>query len=168
MTHVRLERQLSAYLDNELTAEEGQEVRAHLEVCAACREELVRLQQVKRLLARLPEVAPPETLWTSLRTRVQEALRPQRRDLVKIVRAAFRRPVVAVAAAALAIALVAFPLVKGHIDRLRASEVGVDLYVREHALTSVADPFADRAYLGLLIGDTNIALIGEPRPQEER
>jgi len=58
--------------------------------------------------------------------------------------------------------------VKGRIDRLQAADIGVDLYVREHALQSVVDPFVDRAYLGLLIGDANLALAGARRtPGEE-
>jgi hypothetical protein len=45
--------------------------------------------------------------------------------------------------------------------------VGVDVYVREHALLSATDPFADRAYLGLLIGDANVALVGQRRAPED-
>ena len=55
MGHARLERQLSAYIDNELTADDTQQMRAHLETCVGCREELQRLEHVKRLLGSLPE-----------------------------------------------------------------------------------------------------------------
>lgn len=165
MSHARLERQLSAYLDNELTAGEAREVRAHLEQCALCREELERLRQTKQLLGRLPERSVPDDLWDSLSERLQEAEFSGYRSVRDVLRWVVRRPAVAVAAAALVIILIAFPLVKGRIDRLRAAEVGVDLFVREHAILSSVDPFTDPAYLGLLIGDASVALVGEPRPE---
>ncbi len=163
MTHGRLERQLSAYLDEELTPEESTEVRAHLDRCTACQEELARLRRVKQLLGALPEKAPPQEFWISLRRGLESPAPPVWLAILELLRSAFRRPAVAIAAFAVVVLLIALPLVKGHIDRLRAAETGVDVYVREHALVSAADPFVDRAYLGLLIGDANLALLGEPR-----
>ncbi len=167
MTHVRLARQLSAYLDNELTAEESLEVRHHLEQCHVCQEELERLRGLKQLLSALPEREPPPDLWVSIRRQLETPAPAIRIAWIEAIRAVFRRPAVAVAAFAAVLFLVALPLVKGHIDRLRAAETGVDVYIREHALVSAADPFVDRAYLGLLVGDTNLALVGEPRQTGE-
>jgi len=79
------------------------------------------------------------------------------------MRTVVRRPALAAAAIAVVVALVAIPLVRGELGRLRAAETGIDVYVREHALSSAADPLVDRAYLGLVIGDSNLALVGEPR-----
>ena len=56
------------------------------------------------------------------------------------------------------------PLVRGTIDRLHASEIGVDLYVRQHALQMSAEPFTDRAYLGLATGDADLVLAGDATP----
>lgn len=167
MTHARMERQISAYFDNELTADEARQVRVHVAGCARCQSELRRLQQLKRLMAALPERAPRDELWATLRQRLDESAPALWDSVLDAVRAAFRRPAVAAAAAALVVVLVAFPLVKGRVDRLRAAEVGVDVYVREHALQSAVDPFADRAYIGLLVSDANLVLIGEPRQQEK-
>jgi hypothetical protein len=83
--------------------------------------------------------------------------------MLETMRAAFRRPAYAAAAAMLVLILIAVPLVKGRIDRLQAADIGVDIYVREHALVSSADPFVDRAYVGLLVGDANLALAGARR-----
>lgn len=164
MTHARLERQLSAYLDHELPAEEAQAVRAHLVQCVSCRAELERLQRVKRLLGILPEISAPATLWESIEPHLHESTGPG--AMVTWIRSAFRRPAVAVAAVALIVVLLAVPLVRGRIDRLRAASIGIDVYVREHALHASSDPLVDRAYLGLLVGDANVALVGEPRWEE--
>lgn len=163
MGHARLERQLSAYLDNELTADDAQQVRAHLETCVACREELQRLEHVKRLLGSLPERAPAPQVFEELRQQIISQAPRESGSVLEAISNAFRRPALAFAAAAIVVLLIAFPLVKGRIDRLRAAEVGPDVFVREHALSAVADPFADRAYVGLLVTDANLALIGEPR-----
>ena len=167
MIHARMSRQLSAYLDGELSPSESRVVTAHLADCALCREELAALRQVKGLLERLPEVEPPQAVRQGLHARIAAEARPMG-TVLDTIRAAFRRPAVAAVAAMMIILLIAVPLVKGRIDRLQAADIGVDLYVREHALQSSADPFVDRAYLGLLIGDANLALAGARRvPGEE-
>jgi len=170
MTHARASAQLSAYLDGELDPSEVRAVEAHLAGCAICREDLAALRQVKRWLGRLPEVEPSEAVWQSLRRRITaEEHRPAPAGaLLDTVRAAFRRPAVAAVAAVLVVLLVAIPLVKGRIDRLQAADIGVDLYVREHVLLSASDPFVDRAYLGLLVGDANLALAGARRLMKEQ
>jgi anti-sigma factor RsiW len=165
--HSRMERQLSAYLDNELTTEDAQQVRMHLESCTLCRDELHRLEQVKRLLGALPERAPAPQVWEELRQKLEAHGPRETEGVLEVIRNAFRRPALALAAAAFVILLIALPLVKGRIDRLRAAEVGPDVFVREHALSAAADPFADRAYLGLLVSDANLTLVGEPRNRGE-
>lgn len=164
MTHTRAERMLSALLDDELTADDASAVRAHLAGCELCRAELERLTQVKQLLAALPEREPPAAYWAALRALPSQAA-PARPAPLDAFRALFRRPAASLAAAAAVVLLVMLPLAKGRVDRLRAAEIGVDVYVHEYAIASSYDPFADRAYLGLLIGDTGRALLGEPRPQ---
>ncbi len=170
MTHARLSRQLSAYLDGELTPADTDGVRAHLAQCAACRRELEHLQSVKALLQRLPERPVPQDLWASIRRQVDRPARPFAAPLGDRLRGTFRRPAVAWAVAVLVVALITGALVWGRLEQLRAAGVGADLFVREHALASAAEPFSDRAYLGLLIGDASLALIGVPREEarEER
>ena len=123
--HHRVERQLSAYLDRELTPDEEAAVRRHLEECAA---------------------AAPVPWFSAWRT----------------------RPALALAVATVVVLLLLVPLIRGQIDRLRAAEFGLDLFVREHAITAASDPLVDRAYLGLLVTDANLRIVGARREAVER
>lgn len=158
--HQQIEGHLSAYLDRELPPEQEAVVRAHVESCAACQEELARLVHLKRLLAALPERAAPD-LWPPIRRALAD--RQVRRPAWWTVWR--ERPAVAFAAAAAVVLLLLLPLARGQIDRLRAAEFGADLFVREHAISAAGDPLVDRAYLGLLVTDANLAIVGA-RPRE--
>jgi len=159
------ERQLSAYLDRELTPEEEAAVRLHLTGCPSCREELSRLERLRLLLAGLPERPLPESFWPDLR----RALGRRRALVWRTWLAGWRlRPAAALAAAAVVVLLLLVPLARGRMDRLRAAEFGLDLFVREHALAAAADPLADRAHLALLVTDANLRIIGQPRGVVQR
>jgi anti-sigma factor RsiW len=166
MTHVSAAQRLSAYLDGELTVPERRAVDEHLRGCAVCRQDLAALGRVKALLGVLPEVEPPAGLVADVRRAAAATAGGD--PLLQWLRGAFRRPAVAAAAALVALLLIALPMAKGRIDRLQAANVGVEVYVREHAMLSGTDPFADPAYLGLLIGDANAALVGQRRTPQER
>lgn len=56
---------LGAYHDGELTAERRAWVEAHLDGCAACREELAGLRALSRLLGSLPEPATEPEAFTA-------------------------------------------------------------------------------------------------------
>mgnify|MGYP000126744046 CR=1 FL=1 len=164
MTHDRIGRQLSAYLDRELTPEEARAVERHLDGCPACREELEALRQTRALLRALPERPLPEDFWPELRRTLQrQAAAPRARGLTALgawVDALRRRPAPALAVLAIVV-LVAVTLVRGQLDRLRAAEFGLELLVREHAITVAADdPLADPAYLGFVVTQANLALVG--------
>lgn len=162
--HRQIERHLSAYLDQELPPDQEAAVRRHVEGCAECRVELERLSRVKHLLSALPERTAPGDLWPSVR-RALAAGAPRRSAWWTVWR---ERPAVAFAAAAAVILLLLLPLARGQIDRLRAAEFGPDLFVREHAITAADDPLVDRAYLGLLVTDANLALVGARRTEGPR
>lgn len=167
MTHLAASLRLSAYLDGELPAPERRAVDAHLRGCATCRRDLAELTRVKSLLGALPEVDLPAEVLAGVRDRLAPV--GPAGVLAAWLRGAVRRPAVVVAAAVVAVMLTVLPMAKGRIDRLQAADIGVDVYVREHAVLSAADPFADPAYLGLLLGDANVALVGQRRmPQERR
>jgi Putative zinc-finger len=53
---------LSAFVDDQLTPDEAQQVRAHLATCSVCQERLDGFRSVAALLRRLPEVEPPRDL----------------------------------------------------------------------------------------------------------
>ena len=164
--HRHIERQLSAYLDRELRPGDEDRIRRHLEGCDACREEAARLALLRSVLAALPERPLPEDFWPQVR---QGLHREAPRSLAGTWLRAWReRPAPALAAAAVVLLLLLLPLVRGQIDRLRAAEFGLDLFVREHALAAASDPLVDRAYVGWLVADSHLALVGERRPEEER
>lgn len=153
MSHRRIQRDLSAYLDEELAPEAMVEVRGHLEQCAACQAELDGLRWLRRLMGRLEAPEPPPGFDAALWSRVDR--REEQRW------AWWPRPRVALAAAALTVVLVAVPIVRSHRDRLRAAEFGPDVFLRAAAQATADDPFADRAFLGLVTTDANLRLAGE-------
>ena len=163
--HHHIERQLSAFLDRELPPEEEAAIRRHVAECAVCRAELSRLSGLKRVLAALPERALPDAFWPDLRRELQRRAGPAPVPWFSGWRT---RPAMAVAAAAVVVLLLLVPLIRGQIDRLRAAEFGQDLFVREHAVTAASDPLVDRAYLGLLVTDANLRIVGARREVQER
>lgn len=171
VNHHRASRLLSAYLDSELTAAETRAVHAHLLDCAVCRDAYENLRVGRELLAGLPAAEPPAELLTAVRHPVLHssavAVPAAWARLVPFVPRGItiRRPGWALAAVLLVLVLAALPLVKGTVDRLHATEIGVDLYVHDHAMQMGTAPLVDRAYVGLVAGDAELVLAGDaPRP----
>lgn len=71
MSHDRIRESLDDYLDGVLTPEAAREVEAHLEGCAACRDEIDALRS---LLAEVAELArsiePPRDLWPQIDSQI--------------------------------------------------------------------------------------------------
>jgi anti-sigma factor RsiW len=166
LNHHRAGHLLSPYLDGELLPKEAVAIQEHLLECAACREAYDRLRATKALLGGLPVAEPPANFWTSVRA-PRGSWFPLTTPL-PLRWPALRRRVAWVAAAGIVLlALALVPLIKGSIDRLHAAEIGVDLYVREHALQMSTQPLTDRAFLGVVAGDSDLVLVGESgRPGE--
>lgn len=157
--HHGLQQQLSTYLDDELLPEEAAEVRRHLAECPACAAELEELRATRALLRRLSPPPVPEGFLEGLRTRLAAEGAAGRRAWWRP--ALVPRPAVVVAAAVAVLILVGLPLARGRLERLRAAEVGPDLFIRAYVPYAAADPLVDRAYLGLLVTDAGLRLIGE-------
>ncbi len=70
MNHKRIQKELSAYLDDELTLGMQARIEAHLRFCGECREMLSAFQKNRRRLAALVHPAPPikDAVMTQLRT----------------------------------------------------------------------------------------------------
>lgn len=68
---------LAGYLDDAVTSatrpEERQEVRAHLDGCADCREELQRYRKLGVLLSRMPRAIPPAELAVRIKVAAAQA-----------------------------------------------------------------------------------------------
>ncbi len=158
LNHHNASQLLSTYLDGELSASETQAVQEHLMDCAFCRDAYEDIRATKVLLREMPVADPPAEFWRAVREpRPAVPSRPARWRWTVLV----QRPAWAVAAVLVILAIAAAPLIKGTADRLHATEIGVDLYVREHALGMSTEPLTDRAYLGLVAGDADLVLVGE-------
>jgi anti-sigma factor RsiW len=181
VNHHRAGRLLSAYVDSELTAAETRAVQDHLLDCGACRDAYENLRAARDLLAGLPPAEPSGEFWAGIRgpmVRSASAAAGGSAEWAGRLRAAWasacelarrwvvvRRPGWALAVVLVVLALAALPLVRGTVDRLHATEIGVDLYVHDHALQMGSAPLVDRAYVGLVAGDAELVLAGEnPRP----
>ncbi len=169
LNHHRAGQLLSPYLDGELLPAESAAVQEHLLECAACREVYEHLRATKALLGELPVADPPAEFWAAVRAPrtgglpLTARLWPGRLAWLPPARLALRRRILwGVAAAVTVVALALVPLVKGTLDRLHAAEIGVDLYVREHARQMTTGPLTDRAYVGVVAGDADLVLVGEP------
>ncbi len=66
MSCEELSEELSAYLDGELSPRERAALKAHLERCSRCREELVSLRAVSQLVGSLPQVQPSQAFSQAL------------------------------------------------------------------------------------------------------
>ncbi len=70
MTAPHIDDQISAYLDDMLSAEDRTAVQAHLDTCSACRTALADTQYTLALLGALPDIDPPSDFVEQVRTRI--------------------------------------------------------------------------------------------------
>lgn len=139
---------LSAYTDGVLGVRDVERVRAHLDACPACLMEYKELQDVKRLLAGLPDPAPragfvERVSWQLAR----EAARQARPSLAARVAGVFHaQPFrLAVAATALAVALgLPWALATGQFGP-REAPLDTDAYVRHYLFLSSDRSLVDEA-----------------------
>ncbi len=76
MRCARAQEELSAYLDEELTAQEKAELRAHLDGCAACRAELEALRATVDSVRALPRTPAPAGFRDGVMAKLKEAPAP--------------------------------------------------------------------------------------------
>ena len=134
MSHNRIQKQLSAYLDDQLSPANRERVEAHLSICDECAETLSDFQRNRQGIGALRHEAPPiaELVMPQLSDRgaVRRSFLPNMRD----IRQWFFRPLMggafAVASACLLFGLVYFNLTPTSDDSL-------NLYLSEHTQHSV-------------------------------
>jgi anti-sigma factor RsiW len=78
MNHRFFERQLSAYVDNELSESEAKSVRTHIDGCAVCQQQAEVLRAIRTSIREAASVVLPETFVYS----VQRAVRRQEQEYV--------------------------------------------------------------------------------------
>lgn len=134
MSHNRIQKQLSAYLDDQLSPESRARVETHLSSCDECVEMLSDFQRNRQSIGALRHEAPPiaELVLPQLPDRgpIRRSFLPS----IEEIRQWFFRPVMggtfAVVSACLLFALVYFNLTPTSDDSL-------DLYLSEHTQYSV-------------------------------
>jgi hypothetical protein len=104
MNCAEVEQRLSAYYDGELPGEARQAVDQHLAACESCARQLDRFRELSSLAQSLTEPAAPKGQWPELERKLdeQQSAAPAR---VSVVPTWWRRPRVALVAAAIVVAL---------------------------------------------------------------
>jgi hypothetical protein len=125
-----------------LEGERTPEAAGHLQSCTRCSTRMADLELIVSAAATLPELEPPERIWTSLRSELdREGLLRERKSLVERLRetmpAAPRTALVTAAISALALLLLVAP----HSPVLRTSRPTGDWMARWN-LTRVQDQLA--------------------------
>ncbi len=77
MDHADIRRKLSAYLENDVSAEEKLEIKKHLGTCGICRGALADLELTLWHLKRLPEVEPPPWLSEKILAKILAPSEPK-------------------------------------------------------------------------------------------
>lgn len=70
---------LAEYLEAGLRPRRHRQVAAHLDTCAACRDELAALRRTGEVLAEAPQQTPPADLWERVAAELDRAPAPARR-----------------------------------------------------------------------------------------
>ena len=107
MLHNRIKKQLSAYLDDELSPGQRQQVENHLRICEECSLLLQELRETSDSIASLRQTAP-EDLWFAINARLESVSSDSRRSLVTSRRWSWERvyPIMKPLAATIGIALI--------------------------------------------------------------
>ncbi len=61
----------SDFIDSELSEEQTENFRNHLQICEVCREELEKFRQSQTLLKLIPKKEAPPELWRTIETKVR-------------------------------------------------------------------------------------------------
>ena len=107
MLHKRIQKQLSAYLDDELSQRRRQRVEKHIQICGECSLLLAELRETSDSVASLRQTAP-EDLWFALNARLESISPDSQNSFATRRRWTWERlyPIVKPAAATIGIALI--------------------------------------------------------------
>jgi anti-sigma factor RsiW len=68
----QIEHDLGLHLDGELPPERDNALRAHLDACESCRDELARLRSLAEAVAAVPAGEPPAQVWAAIERRLSD------------------------------------------------------------------------------------------------
>ena len=72
MNHKKFERQISAFVDNELSEQEANSLRTHIEGCPACKKHVQELRSLRTSIREAASVELPETFIYAVRRAVRQ------------------------------------------------------------------------------------------------
>src|SRR5579871_824254 len=98
------DKQLTAYCQGELSAEETRRLEAHLQRCRRCRQQVELRMRAQGMLSQLPTLTAPETLWNRIEGALPETARAAPQP-AQTSASRFRRPLLAYATAAAALVI---------------------------------------------------------------
>ena len=157
--HDRIQNQLSAYLDNELGAEQRTVVETHLGECHECAEMLADFQRNRQWIGALTHEAPPiaDTVLSQLTDRgpVRRKLLPSFDELWDWVCRPAISGVGALATVGLVLALVYFNLMMPSSEDTYTSDP-LDFYLAVHTEDTTYNPLHSYTVTDSLGTDTNI------------
>lgn len=132
MKHKIFERQLSAFVDRELTEEQMEPMREHIAGCAACRRHVQELDSIRSQIRSAATVTLPDNFIYSVRSAIR---REQNESVAWLGTEQFARNVV-VALCILVLVMVAF---ESYLTPQQS--FGVDRYFNSEAVDSTAQAF---------------------------
>lgn len=124
---------LSAYLDDFLTEEERDKIRAHIEHCPNCRQELEDLEKTITMLSSLEEIIPPANFRRELRHKLEQETRKTRGSQTALINKIFarvRHSYLLPVAAALVIMVISAPLI-WNAPRMGSSQKKAELAIED-------------------------------------
>jgi hypothetical protein len=75
-----VQKTLQAFLDGEVTPDEGEKISAHLDSCAECRAEFEKLRTLDRMVAENQGLDPGPEIWERMRANVRKEISKQPRS----------------------------------------------------------------------------------------
>ena len=118
MLHNQMQKQLSAYLDDELSPRQKRQVEQHLLICGECSSLLQELRDMSAGVASLRQTAP-EDLWFAINEQLEGLSSDSTRTLARERRWTWRgiHPIIKPVAVAIGIALVALGVFQVFLNR---------------------------------------------------
>jgi len=134
MLHYRIQKQLSAYLDDELSPRQRRRVEKHLLICEECSLLLQELRETSDSIASLRQTAPAD-LWFAVNARLADISSNSRPSLATGRRWTWRQiyPIIKPVAATIGIALVVCGIfIILHEPQETPEYTQMDVYLTEH------------------------------------
>ena len=156
--HDRIQKQLSAYLDDELSSEQRMSIEAHLSECHECTEIIADFQQNRQWIGALTHEAPPiaDLVLPQLADRgpVRRKFLPSFNELWDWVCRPAIGGVGALATVSLVLALIYFNLMMPASEDIYTADP-LDFYLTVHTEDAAYNPLYSYAVAGSFGGDIN-------------